>query len=519
MEEKTLQHGLPEAGPQNHAAPKPDQPSSPDVEEGRGAVQLPAQGMLAAQAIIDSPDNIEEQPLKDLVDKYLKIVQFTDPGFTEDAVDRDIHYAIQEGASAADRMISPIHSNISQRMKALARLRESGSSTCVAAINIGGTTTNTTLAEVTREKVTLREVETASFRKAEEAGRPIECEDHLDYWERTIPAGFIEKLKRILEEGKEGSTTRFTVEIAVPVPTKDGRIVHMADKAAFKRNPLAPVSEAEARSITDPLVYPTIASSFSEFLESKGISIDLAKISMGENDTINIILGQSEIAANLLGKTNGVGGGVDGTGFNACAFNKEGDGYNFEAGHMRLRTACKLDDAAHKEAGMVPSVEGYVSGKILGNVLKAAIRELTPTEGSSLRTFVESMDKDRATALIFGLTYGTTQEDLSRLNGKETILLREVCSRFVERAATYLAAVLEGVSRSMGGDIVFLKEGSVFDKNPEFVKRINEIARREILVGAPPVHTENQTGKELDVQSLPPSFYGAIYEAAAKAFM
>jgi len=514
--------------PASEAQVTPEQtPSNPPASPDTAPTQLKAQRVLATSNVSTWLEDGDRSPetLKGLLDKYLEAVQFTDPSITPENIADAITYATGEGAKTPDRKISPIPSNIAERIRALRALKESKKSINVAAVNVGGTNTATTIATVQNGDITLTGLDKKSFRRSEETGRPIQCVDHVDYWERTIPAEFIEKLKA-MTEAKEA---QLAIEIAVAAPVKDGYVLHMSDKAAFEKNPLAPLNEAESRDVgEDRSQYPTVAQSFSKFLEGKGIKIPPESIFTGENDTINIVMGTPDQAYETMEGENadaykGIGGIVVGTGFNVCAFHHSGTGYNFEIGHYELPQPCKLDEEVSQDG--VVDIESCVSGKVLGNVLKAAINELTDKD-SNLGQAIQSMDKDTLNALIFTMAFDSNSENIpdelshpNNISLKEHYLLTELCSRFADRVTKYLTAVLEGISISMVGDIVFSREGSVIDNNQWLADRINEETGKHTLANPLPISVTNRTSQGLRLHNLPPSFYGAIFDAAAKAYL
>lgn len=505
-------------GPEAQATPEAsaNPPPPPDTVP----TQLQTQRILAATAVrtwLEDEDQNRET-LTGLLDKYLQTVQFIDPNITPCNIAAAITYATGEGSKDPNRKISPIPSDISERIQALHALKESGESINVAAINIGGTNTATTIATVQNGEITLKELDKRSFRKPGEEGQPIQCTDHVDYWERTIPSEFVTKLKTMTETGE----TQLAIEIAVAAPTRDGYIDHMSDKAVFERDPLAPANETESRKVgEDRSQYSTIAQSFSKFLEGKGINIPPESIFTGENDTINIVMGNPRITHEILQHPdlcNGIGGLVCGTGLNVCAFGDNGRGFNYEIGHFELEQPCQLDREVSPDG---VDIECCVSGKVLGNVLKAAIRDLANPE-SNLRRVIESMDKDTLNALIFKLADDGTnipEQPSTPLSQNEKALLAELCLQFAMRAAKYLAATLEGISTSMAGDIVFLKEGSVIERNLWLSDEINAITRKHNLESPYLPEIVNETSQEINISTLPQSFYGAIFDAAAKAYL
>jgi hexokinase len=216
------------------------------------------------------------------------------------------------------------------------------------------------------------------------------------------------------------------------------------------------------------------------------------------------VLGNPAVAAEIMESGKGIGGVVNGTGFNACNFNICGYGHNLEIGHLKLGTKCDLDREVSEKAGIALDIESCVSGKILGNVLKLAVSELAYS--TSLCELIDSMDKDKLNALIFSVGFGgALPEEFSSLSEGEKTILIELCSRFAERAATYMAAILGGISRKNNG-VRFLYEGSVFEKNPAFVASVNQKCggAQPILINSPK-------------KGHPLSFFGAIYDVTAKS--
>lgn len=503
-----------QATPEASADPLPPPDTTP--------TQLQAKRVLAATAVRTRMEEgyCNPETLNKLLDEYLEAVQFVDPSITPGNIATAITYAIGEGAGKPDRKISPVPSNIAQRIQALHELKESGKPVNVAAVNVGGTNTVATIATVQNGAITLEGLDKRSFRRQEEIGKPIQCKDHVDYWERTIPSEFIEKLKT-MAGAKEA---QLAIEIAIAAPVKDGYVLHMSDKAEFEENPLAPLNEAESRAVgEDRSQYPTIAQSFSKFLEGKEIKIPPESIFTGENDTINIVMGIPDQVYETLQSPeiyDGIGGIVDGTGFNICAFHHSGVGYNFEIGHYGLTQPCQLDKEVSPDG---VDIESCVSGKVLGNVLKAAIKELT-SEDSDLGKAIQSMDKDTLNALIFELAFDSTSEEipdklsLHRIGSKEHRLLTRLCSKLTNRVIKYLTAVLEGISTAMVGNITFFEEGSVLERNSWLAGVINRTMGRRILTDPPQTQIINQTSRRL-VNDLPPSFFGAIFDAAAKAYL
>jgi hypothetical protein len=494
-------------------------PPPPDTVQ----TQLKAKRVLAATAVRTKLEGgwCAPEALDATLDEYLEAVQFTDPNITPDNIAAAITYATGEGTDKSNRKISPVPSNIAARITALRELKESGKLINVAAVNVGGTNTVATIAAVQNGTITLKGLDKKSFRKQEEIGKPIQCVDHVDYWKRTIPSEFIEKLKAMT--GNE--ETQLAIEIAVAAPVKDGYVLHMSDKASFERDPLAPLNEGESRKVgEDRSQYPTIAQSFSKFLEGKGIKIPPESIFTGENDTINIVMGTPDQAYETLQNQethNGIGGIVVGTGFNVCAFHHSGTGYNFEIGHYELPTPCQLDKEVSPD-GLV-DIESCVSGKILGNVLKAAIEELT-SKDSNLGQAIRAMDKDTLNALIFALAFDSNSDEIPlelnvpKISLKEHRFLTRLCSKLTERVVKYLAAVLEGISATMINNITFFEEGSVLERNPWLNGAINRAIGKRSLATPSPVTITNLTSQRF-TDNLPPSFFGAIFDAAAKAYL
>ncbi|MFA5792287.1 MAG: hypothetical protein WC897_00255 [Candidatus Gracilibacteria bacterium] len=467
--------------------------------------------MLTAIEAIPNLESMDADGLEKSVALYFEKARFVDKGLTPEKIEAVVRYATGEGIDAEDREISPIPSDITERMDALEAFEASGEEAYVATVNIGGSNTTANLTTVKDGKITLKNSQNLSFRNEKEReGTPIQCIDHLDFWRRVIPSDFLQALKELTTD----DLNNMAIEFAIPFPIKDGHVIHCSDKVACNKNPLGPLNDREARKGEG--TYPNITQSVLEFLRTEGINLISDKTHTGDNDTINGALGMYQEASRILDEKGAVGFVICGTGFNIAIFKKVANadgtysikGYNLEMGHFRPEEPCALDVDVNAQAKTVDDIESCVSGKNLGNVFKMALTELT-NPNSGLRKFIDNLSKDDANEMIFRFGIDETPlegQQFNALTENEKTLLKIVCKQFVERVIIYFLAVFQGISASTGHDAVFLKEGSVFDKNPKLVAEINRRAGRGIISMATP-KTEGMT----------PSSSGAVFDALAKS--
>ncbi len=245
-----------EAQPPNKETAEQTEPTETLEAPDTASTNSDAQVVLAEGAIVELLDikegdeKSERHAMKQAVNNYLRAINFIDESINIPKIVEAIRYATNEGAEASDRAISPIPSNIHDRIEALGELAESGEKINVVAVNVGGSNTETTSSEVQNGQITnQRNLGVKSFRGVGEEGVAINCSDHVDYWERTIPVEFLINLVSLVREGE----SQVAIEVGVAMPTrKDGRIDHMSDKATFESNPLAPAMKQNQERLAQP---------------------------------------------------------------------------------------------------------------------------------------------------------------------------------------------------------------------------------------------------------------------------
>lgn len=227
------------------------------------------------------------------------------------------------------------------------------------------------------------------------------------------------------------------------------------------------------------------------------------------NDTDNLL------RLGLVLEPNTVAGDVTGTGFNIAAL-IEGLIINLEAGGLSIPDRDEFLNEI-QQAVAVRGAENLIAGKFMGEFARLVIRGLwkrglfaSRREGKLWRKVFEYPENDKypdhgfKTASVMQLAYSKKTDDLIRLmeydlglnyeGNRELALtdlriLQAVASGIAEGSAQVNAAILSAVVKSVvpeepSAAPMIAADGTVWEKNPEYVARVNQLIGERFSEGA-----------------------------------